>query len=125
MAQVIGLVNEPSGIHIERPDIGYGRIDAKHMKAEATRAVLYGGVYLSHAGKMPSQRNDVADDLDIVVGKTNRGSCFISSCLLRGPAGIHSDGGCPVGIPNIVNGASESLAIGQQENHGGDAPGHT
>ena len=66
----------------------------------------------------------VHDAIDVIQGKFNLGARLLSARLLRGASGKDAyNARAPVGKDNF-DGAAESGSIGQQKDHGGDAPSH-
>ncbi len=102
-------------------DVGIHALDGKIVGANvalhADRLVLLGRDAID-------QRRGGRDAVEVVDGELDLRAGFLSAGLLRGAAGKDADDArAPVGEDDF-DGAAKSGAVGQQEDHGGDAPGH-
>src|SRR6266498_538164 len=74
---------------------------------------------------MSGQGDNVAEKFYVLIGKANGGTCLISTRLLRSASRVNADRSCAERVPNVANGASEPIAVGEQQHDGSDTPGHS
>src|SRR5271169_2821651 len=122
--QIVGVVEEAPFLEFEIPDVEHGGIEALHGKSEGTVLVLHGGIFLQHARNVTAEWNVVAQQFDVVVGEAHKHAGLVAASLLRGAAGEDAHGGGAEAFENILDGAPEAVAIGEQQNDSGNAPGH-
>src|SRR5271154_131684 len=124
MAQVVLIVEESPVFHVEVPDVEEVGIDAPCGKGEGAWAVLNFALLGGLAANMADQGYGIAQQFDIVVGEANLYPGLVASGLLGSAIGKDSHRGGPETVEDILNGAGKSVAIGEQQHHGGDTPGH-
>ena len=73
---------------------------------------------------MADERHHVANHLNVVVGETHLHAGLVSASLLGRAAGKDADGSGAKSFEDVLNGAAKTFAVGQQQNHSCNAPGH-
>src|SRR5260370_15516775 len=115
---------EPAAHYSDRPDV-------LNLRGKGVGGKLEGAVFMLHIGLQPAlgrdvahQRHQVLNVLHVIESETDLRARLGAARLQRGAAGpdahhLHAKVG-----KHIVNGLAESRAIGQQQHHRRDAPGH-
>ena len=122
---VVGVVQKSSLIDVEIPNCLDRRVESHHRKRKRAIVVLDRGIFLQHADDMAAERNIVAQQFDVVVGEANLDAGLVASRLLRSASGKHSHGSRAETLKDGLDGLAEAVAVGEKQDDGGDAPGHS
>jgi len=121
---VIGVIDEATLINVDIPDVLHRGIDAGDAEGERAVFILDGGVLLEHAANMAAEGDIVAQKFDIVVSETDEHASLVAACLFGGAPRKHANRRGAETLENVLDGASEAVAVGKQQNYGSDAPRH-
>jgi hypothetical protein len=125
MLHVVGIVEKPALFDVKIPYVLHRRVEAHHGKGKRAIVVLNRGIFLQHAGNVAAKRDIVAQQFDVVVGEANLDASLVASRLLGSAAGEYADGGGAETLKNGFDGFPEAVAVGEKQDDGGDAPGHS
>ena len=121
---VFGAVEEAALIQVQLPDVLKLGADSDNAPRVSMQIVLHGDLLIDFRRDEEDAGHAVGDAVHVVQGEADLGAGLVSAGLLAGAAGKDADHvGAPLG-KDILDGAAESSAVGQQNYDGGDAPGH-
>src|ERR1039458_1475651 len=123
--QLIVLVHQAAFAEIQSLNLEHAGINAVDGKGVGTNILLYDAVLRHHRGDAMHQRGGIHNAINVIEGEPDLGAGFLPAGLLRSAPGKDTDNArAPVG-ENGFDGAAESCAVGQQQNHRRNAPCHS